>query len=379
MKRPSWLAFALLLFVSSGAGRAGGRPSAPQNTSAPDRPLRQSLVLPAIALTPAYSPRGDFSILVPSGWNMTQVPGAPLATIISPPGQKAPAMYLLLLAASDIRYQGMLNSCTQRYARNPLFAPDMISGCVAPAVRAQLADSSYQWNCTQALQTILQTFSSPSARFQITSTKDISAGQLEYRLTSAENSQPLQHWGEVSMSYLPNPLLSQAGRPGVTSLALVTGCRVPPRQEDQLRETCASVLQSFRPAPNWGQSVAQQFMQSYQQEAQALLRIGNSVVANMGVTRNMIGNFGASMQQMQTRTYEQIQNANYHTQQNWIAALGENVNMRDATTGKVYTLPDGYKNYCLDVTGSQVLMGQDVAIGKTVGKSAQCARILQPW
>jgi hypothetical protein len=379
IKKPRRCQNRLLILALCGTAAATGRASPQQRTSATSKPSEGSRVIRAVPFAPTSSSQGDFSILVPSGWTITEVPGSPLATIISSPGQTAPAVYLVLLAASDIRYQTMLNRCTQQYARNPLFAPDLISSCVAPAVRGQLADSRYQWNATEALQAILQMFSSPSATFQVTSSKDISQGVLEYRLSSMENGQPLQHWGDVSMSYLPNPLLSQAGRPGVTSLALVTGCRASSEQEIAFRNMCASVLGSFRPAPNWGQNVARQFMQVYQQETRTLLRMGTSVAANIGVTRSMIGNFGASMQQMQTQAYQQIQNVNYRTQQNWTATLGQNVNMRDPVTGKVYTLPEGYKNYCLDGTGSEVLMGEDVTLGRTVGKSTQCARMLHPW
>jgi hypothetical protein len=379
IKKPTWLQNRLLVLALCGAAAANGSPSQPQKTRVSSKGSEGFRVIRAIPLVPATSARGEFSILIPSDWTITEVPGAPLAAIISSPGQKSTAIYLVLLATSDIRYQTMLNRCTQQYTRNPLFAPNLISSCVAPAVRAQLADSSYQWNSAQALQAILQMFSGPSATFQATSSKDISAGLLEYCLSSMEDGRPLQHWGDVSMSYLPNPLLSQAGRTGVTSLALITGCRASPEQQSEFRSMCAAVLRSFRPVPGWGQSVAQQFIQVYQQEAQALLRMGTSVAANMGVTRNMIGNFGASMQRMQTQTYEQIQQANHRTQQNWIATLGENVNMQDPVTGKVYTLPEGFKNYCLDGTGSEVLMGQDVTLGRSVSKSGQCARMLHPW
>ncbi len=373
MQKSNRILAGLIFLASCHAIAAAAQQNIPQSSKP------ESRVLPAIGLTPTTSPHREFSILVPKGWTMTQVPGAPLATILAPAGQKAPAIYLVLLAVSDLRYQTMLNRCTQQYARNPLFAPNMISGCIAPSVRAQLGDSSVQWSATQALHAVLQTFSGANARFQITNSKEASPGLLSYQVSSVENEQPLQHWGEVSMSYLPNPLLSQAGRSGVTSLALVTGCRVSPQQEIQFRTLCASVLRSFRPAPGWPQAVAQQFMQEYQQESQTLLGMGNSMANNMGVTRTMIGNFGATMQQMQTATYEQIQKANYRTQQNWIAALGENVNMIDPITGKVYTLPDGYGNYCLDASGSEVLEGRDVELGRSVGNSSPCSTMLQPW
>jgi hypothetical protein len=330
------------------------------------------------AFTPSGSQQGGFTILVPRGWKMNQVPGAPLAAVISPPGQHAPAVYLALFAVSDIRYNAMLNRCTGQFNRNPLLAPNMISGCVAPAVRAQLADSARQWKAEQALGAILQMFSGPADRFQITSSNETSPGQVQYRVASVENGEPLSHWGEVSMSYLANPLLSQAGQAGVTSLALVTGCRSAPDSESALRATCASVLQSFRPVPNWSQAVAAEFMQSYRQEAQALINMGINVANNMGVTREMIGNFGAAQQQMQLQTFENIQGAQYRSQQNWNAALGGNVNMVNPVTGEVKSLPSGYGSYCDDAAGNTVA-GSDVGPGKSVGHSLPCATMLQQW
>ncbi len=330
------------------------------------------------AFTPSGSQQGGFTILVPRGWAMNQVSGAPLAAVISPPGQHAPAIYLVLVAVSDIRYNAILNRCTGQFSRNPLLAPDMISNCVVPAVRAQLSDSAHEWKAEQALQAILQIFSGAEARFQITGSRETSPGQVQYRIASVENGKPLVHWGEVSISYLANPLLSQAGQAGVTSLSLVTGCRSAPDEETSFRATCANVLQSFRPAPGWNQSVAAQFMQGYRQEAQALINMGLNVARNMGVTRDMIGSFGAAQQQMQLQTYENIQNAQYHSQENWIATLGENVNMVNPLTGDVKSLPSGYGNYCDDAAGD-TLAGPNVAPGKSVGHSLPCVTMRQTW
>lgn len=368
----------LVAVFANGAHPVAGFPRSGQSTLTPSKGDTVIAARSAQPLRPIVSQQGNYSILVPAGWSMSQVPGAALATVMSPPGQKAPAAYLLLLPVSDIRYQMMLNRCTQQYARNPLSGPNMISDCVVPAVRAQLQDSSFPWKPDQAVEAILQLYSGGNVQFRVTSMRDVSPGQVQYEIASVENGLQFAHWGQVNVSYLPNPLFSQAGHEGVTSLAMVTGCRSVPQRREDFRETCARVLGSFRPAANWGQMIAAQFMQTYQQEEQILLKMGSQIPPDMAYTRNMIGNFGAAQQQMQNQAFQNIQNAQLKSGENWIATLGGRVNMVNPATGEVKSLPAGYGNYCDDGAGN-TLAGPDVVRGMSVGKSLACETMLQPW
>lgn len=337
-------------------------------------------VVAAVALTPAQAPQGDYSIAVPDGWAFNPIPRSGALTI-TPPGQADPSIYLLpALRVSDARYQVILGRCNQQFAQNPLAAPDLLAGCIVSAVQSQLADSSHSWAPQDALPVILQLASGGSASFGPSQLMPISSTEATFAVPATRNGQPFTAWGYLGMAYLPNPLLAgPSGAPGVSSLAFVGGCEAPADQVDRFRPLCAAVLRSFQPSDQWAANLARQVMQSYQQEFQALLQMGGSIAQNAAPRGDLIAQFGASLQQLQTQTFQQIQAANLRMGQDWIANLGQNTYVRDPNTGKRCLVPAGYDSYCLNAAGDQVLVGSGLVAGRYVDNPGNpCQTLLHP-
>ena len=336
--------------------------------------------VPAVAMKPAQTPQGGFSILEPLGWDLQRQPQSIFAINLKPQANTGESAYVILVNVSDLRYLMTLQRCNQQFARSRLFAPDSISGCVVPAVRAQMDDSRRRWAPADALRSTLQVFASAGAQFQLASTTQETNGVIGYRVLIRQGSQQLASNGTVTMAYFSNPLFSTTTAQGVTSLALISGCNAPISQEESFRATCSSILQSFRMDRQTMNEITSELLQSYQTEAQILIKMGQSDARGFASRSGAIANWGAQMQQMQNDTYGAIQAANYHNGLNWIATLGDKVNMQDPRTGKVYALPAGYGSYCMDASGNTALMGLDLKPGQSVSKSsAQCDTLLHSW
>lgn len=346
-------------------GTAPAGPSAAVTPPAMVTPSPVSSPRPPASGTTAVAqvPGNAYAIAVPDGWHLNPVAGTG-AIVIAPPGQQEPVIYIIpAVRVSDARYQAILSACNQRFAHNRLGAPDAITGCIEPAVRSQLADSRQPWSPQAAFPVILRLMSGAGAAFGPPRLTALSTAGARYIVAGTKNGRSFTDWGYLGMAYLPNPLLAgPSGAPGVTSLAFLSGCEAPTSQVASFRLVCDSVLRSFQPGQQWESNLAQQTMQGYRQEYETLLQIGESVVQGFGIRSAMISQFGATMQQMQVQTFQNIQAANLHTGQNWIAAFGPNVYAQDPTTG------------------NQVLLGgSELVPGRYVGSpSNTCATLLRP-
>jgi hypothetical protein len=334
--------------------------------------------VPAVGLMPIQSPLG-FSILVPSGWILKPVPQAPNVLVFSAPGGPTPSIYIVpAFRVSDLRFQAILGRCSAAMQRSPLLAPDAFTGCVQPAVRSPLADSSRGWAPEAAFRAMLVMLGAGQNRFgapQITPTSPTSA---RFSVPAASMGRKVQDWGFVSTAYLSNPLLAQPnGQDGVTTLAFVSGCSDSPAEADSFTPACAAALRSFHPTPEWSNRLVQDVYGAYMQEYQILLRVGDVMASHLGVREANIARFGATMQYS---THQTIQAESLRSNENWIATLGNNVNLRDAATGRIYVAPAGQGSYCLNAAGNEVLMGAEVAPGKYAGKNPAnaCSDMLQP-
>jgi hypothetical protein len=352
----------------------------PSHSEARSEPSTQTRAVQALPLRPVGSPQGDFSILAPAGWTIQQPPQSLFTVLLKPQSNSSESVYVIVITVSDLRYLTTLQRCNQQFARNPLFAPDAISGCVVPAVRAQMEDSNHRWSSADALRLTLQLFASAGSPFQLTNTNQGADGVLRYRALIRQGSQQVASGGTVAMAYFSNPLFSTATASGVTSLALISGCNAPLTQEESFGKTCGAILHSFQMNPQAMNRITAELMQSYQQEAQTLIQMGQTAVKGFANRSAMIANWGAQMQQMQKDAYDAIQAARYHDGQNWIATLGNEVNMQNPETGNVYSLPAGYGSYCLDASGQTALMGPDLKPGESIGHSSpQCQTVLHSW
>jgi hypothetical protein len=337
--------------------------------------------VPAVALRTVQSSQGDYAIAVPDGWTLNAAPGTGLITI-TPPGRQEPAIYIIpALRVSDVRYQAILNRCNQQFIQNPLGSPDVITTCIEPAVRAQLADSSHPWSPQAAFPVILALAAGTGTTYGSPTLETLSSTAVRYTVSLTKNGQTLQDWGSLTMAYLPNPLLaSSAGQPGVTSLAFLSGCEAPSSQAESFRHACDGVLRSFQPSQQWASNLAQQVMQSYVQESQILLQIGQSVVEGFGVRSAMIQQFGASIRQMQFQAFQTIQAANLRMAQDWIATLANETYVQDPGTGISYLVPAGYDRYCLNDAHNEIFLGgPDLVPGRSVGSPSNiCGTLLRP-
>jgi hypothetical protein len=281
------------------------------------------MAAPAAGLTPIQSPLG-FTISIPTGWVQKPVAQAPNILVFSPPGVNAPSIYILpALRVSDMRFQAILGRCSQAIQRSPLFAPDAFTGCVEPAIRSQLADSSQGWSPAAALRAILNALSSGQTRFGAPQITTISRASARFSVPAASMGRNVQDWGRVSTVYLTNPILSQRnGVSGVTTLAFMSGCSAPPGEVESFGPVCAAALQSFQPRQEWVNRLVEEIYSTYAQEVQTLLRMGSTMVDHFGIREQNIAQFGTKMQQLQYSTYQAIQAVALQTGLNGIWALG---------------------------------------------------------
>lgn len=278
------------------------------------------------------------------------------------------------IAVSDLRYSAMLQQCTRAAGGNPFTAPNVVSGCVLPAVQAQLADAARPWSTQQALGAIVDALTAGGTPLQITRLTAVTNDAATFQLSGTYAGQTFSDEGFITVDHLTNPLLDQpGGQPGTTSIALVGLCAATPDAASAVDPLCAQVLGSFSPGSTFWDNVAQAAMQRYTQEFQLLLQIGSTSAAGFAQRSQLIARWGASMQQIQTSTFQALQSQRLQAGQQAIATLGGNVLVQDATTGNVYSVPDGYRAYCLNAAGNGVVAGRDVVPGVT-----GCATPLAP-
>ena len=332
--------------------------------------------LQATILSPVTVGPGAFRIAVPQGWTVN-TPQGTSAAVITPAGQKQPSIVILpMLPVSDLRFTTAITSCTGQG-----FSPfgDVISQCVIPAIQMQLADSSRPWTPDAALRLLLQALAQGGSPFGTPTITPLSSDTARFEVSTMANGQPLIEVGVIQMLYLQNPLLGQApGQAGVSSFAFISACSASPQQVEQQQPICASVLRSFTPSEAWLNALAQQALDRYRQEFNLLLQMGQSAVTNSGLRGMMISQWGAAMQTMQVQAYQNIQATSYRTGENWIAALGNNVNLQDPNTGQVYAAPGGYRTYCLTASGA--VLGSNGSLAAGDGPvNDQCQTILKGW
>ena len=386
----AWLLVALFIMTGCGSGGAtphvtGASPTGEgpsSNTVTPPsneigRPSGPNVErLQATVLTPVAVGQGAYRIAVPQGWTVS-MPQDTNAAVVTPAGQRQPSVMILpMLPVSDLRYTTLLTSCVGQG-----YSPfgNVIAQCVTPAIQAQLADSRRAWSPDATLQLLLQTMSQGGAAYGTPSLVPISPTASRFQVSATANSQPLVMTGAIQMLYLQNPLLGPApGQVGVSSFAFLSACYVPPQQVEQMLPICASMLRSFAPSPAWLNALVQQVMNRYQQEFNILLQMGQSAVVNIGLRGILISQWVARMQAMQVQAYQNVQAASYQISQNWIAALGNNANVQDPNTGHMYTVPDGYRTYCLSQAG--VVLGSNGELVPGMGPvNDPCQTILKAW
>jgi hypothetical protein len=350
--------------------------AAPPTGSAMRRPAAAVTAVSTVALTPAPSPWNDYTVGVPAGWTarplstdsdaLELVSGAPLhqATVLILPG----------IAVSDLRFTAMLRQCTQAAAQNPITGPDVLS-CTVRAGEAQLQDSSHAWTPQQAANAILEIVA-PNGAYSGLQLPPFGARSALFRVTLRNQGQTVQSWGYLAVVPLANPLLSSSAGPGVTSVVLVGSCTAPPDQVAGLTALCGQVLGSFHAGRAFWNHLAQRLMQTYETEAQILLQMGHQAVANFAWRQQTIQQWGAAMLQMQVQTNAAEQAARQKIALNEIATLGGDTLEQDPNTGKVYSLPAGFAQYCINSTGDTAAMGGILDVKAGVD---HCQTLLRPW
>lgn len=349
---PFFVGLCALLFMSAspipGSGRTG----------------RGLQAIPVVALTPARSSEGNFTMALPQGWSLTASPGGD-SIQATPVGKRQPSVYVVIVSVSDLRYQARIAACGRG------FAPfgNALTQCVIPSVRIQLNDSKRQWSPQEAFQLILQRLQQAgrgAQQFGAPMLTPSSASQAFYRAAGRGRNGPTENWGIITMFYFANPML---GRGEVTSLAMLAGCSASAGQANVFRRTCAGVINSFRPDPNWFGRLAAGIENIYGQEAQILIRMGQNIVQGYQVREQMITSLSQSVRSMQLQSFHTMQSTNYRNQQGWIAAFAGNTLLRDPATGKLLSVPYGYNSYGIDDRGPVpiVIYGNNVKAGTSVG------------
>jgi hypothetical protein len=348
------------------------RPAAqPARTSA----LAGVETVPAIDLIPTRSPNSDFTVALPRGWSMSASPAGD-AVSITPSGRAQPSVSLALVNVSDLRYAAAITRCSaQRF--NPF--GDLLTQCVIPSVRIELQDSSRPWTPQESIPLIIERLQQANPHGPSFGRPDIypvSSSHAFYRVSTHGSMGALDTWGSLTMFYMPNPMIGP-GR--VTSLALIAGCSAPMEQVESFRHTCSGMLRSFRPAAGWGERFAGAMVNGYSQEAQILLRMGQTVVQSFAAREQMISSFGQAMLKMQFDAFEARQAAQLQDGQGEIAALAGDDLVRDPETGALVPVPHGYPSYCFDNSGltGEVLAGPGLTPGKSVG-SYRCQQMVSP-
>jgi hypothetical protein len=274
-----------------------------------------------------------------------------------------------IVSISDLRYQAAIGRCSQG------FRPfgDLLTECIIPSVRMQLADSSRQWTTQQSVELILQRLQQAGLQaFGQPKIEPASNSKAFYEVPSRSPMGQFETWGSITLYNLPNPAL---GRGMVTTLALIAGCSAPSRQVETFRHVCAGALRSFRATPEWSSRIASAIADGYSQEAQILLRIGQNVVQGFAAREQMINSAGQAMQKMQYDSFEARQAALMNYGQSEIATLAEEDLVRDPNTGGLVPVPLGYSSHCVDSTGSKMLSGNNLAPGRSQNGYI-CARMV---
>lgn len=191
-----------------------------------------------------------YEIALPDGWVVRPIAGHSACAMLA--GRNEPIVCFLLAArVSDLRYNAILEQCNRQFIQHPLLAPDVLTGCVIPPGRAQLADSAYRWPVRKAVQAVLEALRrAPGTTIAAPEFGPGPPEEVFYRFAETNRGQPLVDWGHASMAYLENPLLSQPdGAPAVTSLLSAGNCAAPPAEEASFAPLCSAILHSFRPEP----------------------------------------------------------------------------------------------------------------------------------
>jgi hypothetical protein len=354
----------------SNGSRASSVLTAPAGTQSAEAGAK---VFPAYAFQDATTADNALSIAIPNGWTLTSADGDALISIQPSDGSQLKA-YILLFPVSDLRYRYAMHGCEQL---NPIDSSYV--QCVVQAVGEQYYDSSYAWTPSEALTLILQIASSNGASFGRDQTEQGPNGTAQFSVPVSVNGGTVELWGNIAMDYITNVLFTQAsGQPGVTSLALVTGCQAPQDQASNFESECGSIIRSFSPSQNLFNNIASSIMQDYQKEVNILIQMAQSEIQNIGIQSQMIQEFGQNMVHMQTQMYQDFQQQNYYDGEQWVATLGEQTNMQDPNNGNVYPVPSGYGSYCVDSSGNDVLAGNDLQPGETIG-NYECQTMLNPW
>src|SRR5579885_2117913 len=329
-------------------------------------------VVPGVPLTPTHSPDGAVAVALPAGWNINASPQGDSLTM-TPAGRTQPSVIMALFTVSDLRYATRFTACSRSF--NPL--GNILTSCVVPSVRMQLQDSSRPWTPQEAAQIIMQRLQQTGrVSFGAPQWSPASPAQAYYRVSSTGAEGALDNWGSITMFHFANPMLG----PGeITSLALLAGCSAPSGQAESFYATCAGIIHSLRPSPAWGNRFAATLVNGYAQEAQALINMGRSTANSFAYRQQMIAEAGRAVQQMQQEAFERRQAQIVHDAEQWSAALrGEDL-VRDPQTGKLYSVPHGYQQYCSgDYSLDPTIIasnGTDVMPGSWAGKHV-CARIM---
>jgi len=338
-------------------------------------PVQQAI--PAVPLTAIVSPGGEFAASVPRGWSISPSAHGD-SFFIAPSGHSQPSAYFIVVDVSDLRYLARITACSRGF--NPF--GDLLTQCTIPSIRIQLGDSSREWTPAEGLGLILQGMQARGAgRFGVPYVNAVSSSttspQAFYRVVGTTPQGQVEHWGIVTMIYMPNPMLYPRA---VTSFALIAGCSAPPDMADSLRRTCAGIIDSYRVSPAWEGRLTAGIINMYEQEGQILLRMGYNAARGFQAREQMINTFGQSMQSMQWRTFQAIQSRNYLTGQEWIATFGGNTLMKDPVTGALISVPYGYPSYGIDDRGltSTVLAGQDERPGASIGNAVSTHLLVPP-
>jgi hypothetical protein len=380
---PTRLAFLAILATGLSSGSTSAAQAYPvhgslrQATPAGDASLPAQQAVPAVPLTAAVAPGGNFAASVPRGWSIASSQQGD-SFVITPIGQTQPSAYFMVVNVSDLRFRASIAACSRG------FRPfgNLLTQCTIPSVRTQLVDSSHAWAPAQALGVILQEMqANGSGQFGAPSFISVSSApssaQAFYRVTGTTPRGPIEYWGIVTVLYLPNPMLDPQA---VTSLAVIAGCSSSPDTAVSFRRTCAGMIDSYRPSPNWVGRLTAEMVNNYQQEGQILLQMGYNALHGFQARERMINFFGQSMQNIQQQTFQAIQSRSYLNGQEWIATFGGNTLMKNPDTGELISVPFGYQSYGLDDRGltPTVLAGPDERPGASIGSAVSQKTLVSP-
>jgi hypothetical protein len=322
--------------------------------AAAQRPQAHSKPLHALALRYEDSPDGGFSVGVPAGWTLERQRtrgGTQVTAVLSP----ARDVIVQIWPVIPLDFLNRPVMAALQRAKQCYRMPFASSACNGPIIRAQLAYVSTTHSAREAAADLL---SLAASNLSVVAMRELSPREVVVTLRMTDGAGVHDVVGDLQLFAIPNPIVGQGAR---STFAFLSACETAAGRIAAERPTCAAIMASFHPRPDWIRSAVDATWQGYQREIALLVAMerqaeaGNAIVQqemettmqSHANTSAMIANFGNNMQRMQYQQFETQEASNYRVGEGNINALaGTTTVWNPSNPQEQYRVPSGYSNYC---------------------------------